>query len=73
MNNKRRLGWSLMSLAAIGVAAVVTIPYLSLDPARSRVAINPSFSLHFPLLLIHIFLAAIVLLIGPYSFWILCG
>lgn len=52
----------------IGVALFAVAPYLALDPAQSRVKLDPTFSLHFPLLVVHIFTALVALLVGPFQF-----
>ena len=64
----RRLGWGLMAIIAIGVAIYFATPYLLFNPALSRLRLNPSVSLHFPVLAIHAGLAGIALLIGPFQF-----
>ncbi len=64
----RRLGWGLMAVAAIGVAIYFATPYLLFNPALSRLRLNPSIPLHFPILAIHGIIAGTALLIGPFQF-----
>ena len=64
----RRLGWGSMAIIAIGVAIYFATPYLLFNPALSRLRLNPSVSLHFPILATHAGLAGIALLIGPFQF-----
>ncbi len=64
----RRLGWGSMAIIAIGVAIYFATPYLLFNPALSRLRLNPSVSLHFPILATHAGMAGIALLIGPFQF-----
>lgn len=64
----RRLSWGLMEIIAIGVAIYFATPYLLFNPALSRLRLNPSVSLHFPILAIHAGIAGAALLIGPFQF-----
>jgi hypothetical protein len=57
-----------MALVASAAGAFMVIPYLRLDPALSRAPINPSFALHFPLLLVHIYASLVALIAGPAQF-----
>lgn len=65
---KQRMGWGLIILLILGIGIFMIAPYLRLDPATSRVALDPSFSLHYTLLVTHIFLAFIALVLGPFQF-----
>ncbi|WP_165972257.1 DUF2306 domain-containing protein [Paenibacillus piri] len=64
----RQLGWSVMALVTVTAAGLAAAPYFLLDPANSRVQLDPSFTLHFPLLLVHIFASFIALVIGWVQF-----
>lgn len=65
---KIRIGWRLIVLLTLGAAIFAVAPYLLLDPGLSRVSISPSFQLHFPLLLAHIFSSFLALVIGWLQF-----
>jgi uncharacterized membrane protein len=65
---RKQVRWALVALSAVGVAAAAAAPYLRFDPAASRVVLQPSFPLHFPLLLVHIFSSVIALVTGPVQF-----
>ncbi|MFC7442016.1 hypothetical protein [Laceyella putida] len=65
---KGKTVWILLTLAIISLTVFLVAPYLLFDPTKSRVKIDPSSGLHFPLLLVHIFSAAISLVIGPFQF-----
>jgi uncharacterized membrane protein len=64
----RRIGWGLMALLAIGIALVFAAPYLSLNPAVSRITLNPSATLQFPILVVHATTGGLALMIGPFQF-----
>jgi uncharacterized membrane protein len=61
----------IVPLAAVAVAFVAFSlpPYLSLDPARSRVPQPPGFGLHFPLLVAHVVFGSIALLTACAQVW----
>ena len=65
-----RRPWTL-PLAAVAVAFVAFSlpPYLSLDPARSRVPQPPGFPLHFPLLVAHVVFGSVALLTACAQVW----
>ncbi|WP_442600540.1 DUF2306 domain-containing protein [Paenibacillus sp. KN14-4R] len=65
---KIRIGWRLIVLLTLGAAIFAVAPYFLLDPGLSRVSISPSFQLHFPLLLVHIFSSFFALVIGWLQF-----
>ncbi|EFH90742.1 DUF2306 domain-containing protein [Ktedonobacter racemifer] len=64
----RQLSWGLMALLSIAIAIVFAGPYLSFNPAVSRVGLNPAIPIHFVVLAIHAGTAGIALLIGPFQF-----
>jgi uncharacterized membrane protein len=66
---KRLSRWRLLVVISILVGAFAVFPYLGLDPAKSRIKLDPALALQFPLLLVHIFTAFLALLIGPLQFW----
>ncbi len=56
---------AVLSLVIVGAF----IPrYLPMDPSAARVGIRADLSWHFPVLLVHIFTATILLLLGPSQF-----
>lgn len=57
--------WLMLTVAAVS-AAVLAAPYLLLDVAASRTPVRNQ--LHYVLLVIHIFTAAIALALGPLQF-----
>ncbi|WP_199620236.1 hypothetical protein [Paenibacillus alkalitolerans] len=59
--------WWLLLIVSLGVMTPFIAPYLTLDPARSRIPINPA-SVQYPLLLVHIVTAFIALLTGFLQF-----
>ncbi len=70
MMNKRKiqLRWKIIVVLTLIAAGFAVYPYLLFDFGQSRVAIDDSFSLHYPLLLIHIFVSLFALLIGWLQF-----
>ncbi|GHO72201.1 hypothetical protein KSC_110930 [Ktedonobacter sp. SOSP1-52] len=60
--------WGLMALLAIGIAAYAAVPYLTLDPTRSRIPLNPAVTWHFTILVIHAVTGGVALLLGPWQF-----
>lgn len=63
-----QLGWGLMALLAVGIAIIFASPYLTFNPAVSRLGLNPAIPIHFVVLAIHAGSAGIALLIGPFQF-----
>jgi len=64
----RRIAWGLMAFLAIGIALAFAAPYLSFNPAVSKIPLNPAVTLHFPILVIHAVTGGLALLIGPFQF-----
>lgn len=68
----QRIGWGVMTLSSVAIVAVAALPYSRLDPAF--VQASPVFSGRFGgslgafWLYIHIFGAALALLLGPFQF-----
>ncbi|OPH53363.1 hypothetical protein BC351_05705 [Paenibacillus ferrarius] len=61
--------WSMFFIILIvGVAIAAVFPYVTLDPARSRATLNPSFSLHYTVLVVHIGFALVALISGLFQF-----
>ncbi|WP_433043137.1 DUF2306 domain-containing protein [Dactylosporangium sp. CS-033363] len=56
----------LLLLVAVGFAVGLTFPYVSLDSADSRLTVQPG--LHYAVLVVHIFTAAVALVVGPLQF-----
>lgn len=65
---KRPIIWSVIVVLTLAAAGFAIAPYLFLDPGLSRVVLNPSVPLHYPLLLIHIGCSFLALLIGWLQF-----
>ncbi|WP_239615058.1 DUF2306 domain-containing protein [Cohnella mopanensis] len=65
--NTRR-SWNVIVVVTIGAALFAVAPYFLLDPAYSRVIIKTGSRMHFPLLLVHIFVSFIALVIGWIQF-----
>ncbi|SEN67102.1 DUF2306 domain-containing protein [Lihuaxuella thermophila] len=61
---KKKMSWYFLVMICLGVGIFIISPYVTLDPSKSRIQLNPSFSLHYPLLVTHIFLAFIALITG---------
>ena len=61
----------MVPLAAVTVLFVVFSlpPYLSLDPARSRVPTPPAFPAHYPLLVAHVIFGSVALLTAVLQVW----
>lgn len=70
MKGKRnfRTGWIIIAALILIAAGFAVFPYFSFDPEYSRVTVDNSFSLHYPLLLVHIFVSLLALLIGWLQF-----
>ncbi len=64
----RRRTVVVVAILSIVIVAAIVPGYLPLDPDNSRVGIRPDVPFHFPVLLVHIFSAAIALLTGPFQF-----
>lgn len=52
----------------IGVAIAAIFPYVTLNPADSRVKLNTAFSLHYTVLVLHIGFAFVALVSGLFQF-----
>lgn len=65
--SKQNKGWWILFVLSIGIMIPFIYPYLSLDPARSRVEIT-SISVQYSALVIHIILASIALVTGFIQF-----
>jgi len=57
--------WLLFAVAAV-VAAVLSYPYLGLDVTRSRLDVPAG--LHYGVLVVHVFTAAVAVVLGPLQF-----
>ncbi|MDI3287307.1 DUF2306 domain-containing protein [Polyangium sp. 15x6] len=67
-------GWRRPWLALLGSVAVVFVafsllPYLSLEPARSRVPVPTGLRWYYPLLVVHVVCGAIAMLSGCVQIW----
>jgi len=62
------LAWGVMTFLAIGIALYAVSPYLTFNPARSRIPLNVTVPLHFLVLTIHAAAGGFALLIGPFQF-----
>ncbi|MCR8644257.1 DUF2306 domain-containing protein [Paenibacillus sp. N1-5-1-14] len=60
--------WLIVVILTLGAAIFAITPYVPLDSSYSRVTISTSFTLHYPLLLTHIFSSFIALVIGWLQF-----
>lgn len=58
----------VMAVLALGVGGVIVAPYLGLDPAASRVGLRPGVTLHWPVLVTHIFAGTVALVTGVPQF-----
>jgi hypothetical protein len=65
---RRAIGWGVVSMAAIGTAIYSAPPYITLDPALSKIPLNPEFALHLLFISLHGVPAALTLLLGPFQF-----
>jgi uncharacterized membrane protein len=65
MNPKK--SWWLLVLVSLGVIIPFMAPYLTFDPAKSRIPIT-STTLQFPVLIAHIVFAFIALISGFFQF-----
>lgn len=64
----KKTSYLILVIICLGVGIFIVSPYVTLDPSMSRIQLNPSFSLHYPLLVTHIFLAFIALITGFIQF-----
>lgn len=64
---KHKKSWWILIIVSIGVMLPFMYPYLTLDPAKSRVAIT-STTIQYPVLVTHIALAFIALVTGFLQF-----
>ncbi|WP_457588811.1 DUF2306 domain-containing protein [Ensifer canadensis] len=67
-SGRNRVGWWLVCLAAIGTALYSAAPYLTFNPALSRIPLNPDFAFHLLWISVHGAPSAIALLLGPFQF-----
>ncbi|WP_282935523.1 DUF2306 domain-containing protein [Paenibacillus sp. RC67] len=67
-DNKIRVVWKIIVVLTLGAAGFAIAPYVLFDPGQSRVSLNASFSLHYPLLLVHIFASFLALIMGWLQF-----
>jgi uncharacterized membrane protein len=64
---KPKKSWWILFIISLGVIIPFVVPYLTLNPANSRVSIT-SAGMQFPLLLAHIVTACLALLSGFFQF-----
>lgn len=64
----RRIGWSIMTLFAVGIAILVAGPYLTFNPTVSQIPLNAGVAAHFVVLALHGLTGGLALLIGPFQF-----
>ncbi|WP_051271939.1 DUF2306 domain-containing protein [Shimazuella kribbensis] len=57
-----------LSIIVLGLTVFFIAPYVQLDPTHSRIEISKESSIQYPLLIIHIFFAALSMAIGPFQF-----
>lgn len=69
MTRNKKLIRGLAILVAYGVACFASAPYFGLNPADSRITLDPGFGPHYGLLVAHIYTALAALLIGPFQFF----
>jgi uncharacterized membrane protein len=65
----QRVSWTMLAVCIIGFVLFTVGPYLSLNPAVSKVPLNPTIPLHFPLLVVHATASGLALLLGPLQFF----
>jgi len=65
---KVRIFWGVLVALTLGAAGFAVAPYMNLDPSLSRVELNRSFPLHYPLLITHIWCSFLALVIGWVQF-----
>ena len=61
------LAWGVMTLSAIGIALVFASPYITFNPAVSRIPINLAAPLHFLVISTHAVTGRLALIIGLLS------
>jgi hypothetical protein len=64
---KQKRSWWILFIVSLGVMIPFMLPYLTLDPAKSRVVIT-SKTIQYPLLVTHIIFACIALITGFLQF-----
>ncbi|WP_423800867.1 DUF2306 domain-containing protein [Neobacillus sp. SAB-20_R2A] len=64
---KPKKSWWILAILSLGVIIPFTAPYLTLDPANSRVSFTAA-AIQFPLLVAHIITACVALLSGFFQF-----
>jgi uncharacterized membrane protein YozB (DUF420 family) len=70
----RRRWWRRPWIAPLAVISIAFValslpPYLTLDPARSRVPPPTNFPAYYPMLVAHVVFASVALLIAPLQVW----
>jgi uncharacterized membrane protein len=60
--------WIIMAVLAIGIALYYAGPYITWNPAVSRIPLNPAAAWHFTILAIHAITGGTVLIVGPFQF-----
>ena len=68
-SSKERFGWRLLVVVSLLVGMAAVFPYLTFDPASSRVQLDPEKTWLYPLLIVHILTAFVALATGPVQFW----
>lgn len=64
----RKTAWFLLAASAAGVALVAVPPYMTLDPALSKIPLNAAYLSHLFWISLHGTPGGIALLIGPFQF-----
>ncbi|HTK06374.1 MAG TPA: DUF2306 domain-containing protein [Ktedonobacteraceae bacterium] len=59
--------WIIMTVLAIGITIYAT-PYITFNPAVSRIPLNPAAAWHFTIHAIHAITGGTALLVGPFQF-----
>ena len=62
------VAWGIMALLAIGIALYAAGPYVTFNPAVSRIPLNPATSWHFLVLALHAVAGGLALIIGSFQF-----
>ncbi|WP_308258309.1 DUF2306 domain-containing protein [Saccharothrix obliqua] len=60
--------WALVLVSAVAVSAISALPFLTLDPASSRIPLNPGVAAHYLSLVVHGLPGVLLLAIGPLQF-----
>ncbi|MDL5155862.1 DUF2306 domain-containing protein [Actinomycetospora termitidis] len=63
------VGVVVFAIVCVGFLAFSLPPYLTLDPAQSRVVPRPDYPLHYPLLWAHILFGSVALLTACLQIW----